>query len=126
MQTLFQDLRFAIRMLRKSGGSTAVAVLSLALGIGATTAIFSVVNAVLLEPFPHRDAWRNAHSISEYLDIREQNHVFESVTAAFYQDMVLTGGAEPEPLQARFVSANTFPMLDVAPLIGRAILPEDF
>src|SRR5262245_33480066 len=133
VSTLSQDLRYSSRMLRRNPGFTLVAVFTLALGIGANTAIFSVVNAVLLRPLPYRDPDRivtigkyrpNQPHINvndaDFLDWREQAKVFEQI-AAFTADTVdLTGVEEPERLTAGLVTANLFEALGVAPSYGRA------
>ena len=138
---MLSDLRFGFRMLRKSASSSVLAALSLALGIGAATAIFSVVNAVLFEPFPYKDFDRIvdlrieplkkgeprwSHSIREYLDIREQNRVFEDVFAMGFENLRLTGGAEPEFVGGKLFSSNAFAFLGVKPLLGRTFLPGDY
>ncbi len=141
IQDLAQDLRYGVRMLRKSPGFTAVAVLTLALGIGANTAIFSVVNAVLLRPLPFKDParladlWRydpklgvpqDQMSYPDFLDLRNQNTVFSSM-AAFYEQhgIVLTGRGEPERIPGTICSASLFDVLSVSPVLGRAFLPAE-
>ena len=128
------DLRYALRMLLKNPGFTIVAVIALALGIGANTAIFSVVNTVLLRPLPYRDperlvmVWEDASkhgyprdtpAVANYVDWRDQNQVFESMAAIADESFNLTGAGDPERLEGRSVSANLFPMLGVDPQIGR-------
>jgi len=140
MQTLIQDLRYGARMLRKNPGFTLIAVITLALGIGANTAIFSVVNAVLLRPlqyagperlvqvwqnFPQSGANQVTVSAPEFLDYKDQNRVFERMAAFRPQGFTLTGGAEPERIFGLRVSADLFPLLGVAPALGRAFLPEE-
>jgi putative ABC transport system permease protein len=142
MQTLWQDLRYGLRTLLKTPGFTAVAVLTLALGIGANTAIFSVVNAVLLKPLAYRDSarlmmafesnqsdQRGNVSPANFLDWRAQNNVFEQLGASMKQGFVLTTvegrSADAERLQGAGVSAILFPMLGVEPIRGRSFLPED-
>jgi predicted permease len=135
MGTLFQDLRYAFRMLRKSPVFTAIAVLTLALGIGANTAIFTVVNAVLLQPLPYPDPDRvvylnegnNLSSISypNYLDWAAQNHVFEHIGATQRTGFVLTGHGEPELVSGSYISAEFLPALGVKPQFGRGLLPSD-
>ncbi|HEX7315759.1 MAG TPA: ABC transporter permease [Pyrinomonadaceae bacterium] len=136
MKTLWQDLRFGARMLRKRPGFTAVALLTLALGIGANTAIFSVVNAVLLRPLPYRNAERlvwvsgnvrggtNRASVSppDYVDYRAQNTVFEEFAASTSVPFPvnLTGAGEPERLTGSRVTANYFRAFGVEPALGRA------
>jgi predicted permease len=133
MNTMFQDLRYGIRILSKSPGFTAVAVLTLALGIGANTAIFSVVNGVLLNPLPYyqpdqlialysRDPNFTQSSISypNYLDWVRGNHSFSALAAFRSDDFNLTGMGEPERLPAEMVSAGFFSLLGVRPVIGRA------
>jgi putative ABC transport system permease protein len=136
---LAQDLRFGLRMLRKNPGFTAVAVVTLALGIGANTAIFSVVYAVLLRPLPYRDpsqlVWvteffpKVNETLVPHPDFfawREQCHAFESV-AAFRGggDFNLTGHGEPERLAGVRVTHNFFSLLGIRPALGRDFLPEE-
>ena len=138
MSGLMQDIRYAIRMLIKNGGFTAVVVLTLALGIGANSAIFSVVNAVLLRPLPFKnpqqlvaifdDQPQMGHtnaSYPEYLDWREQTQVFANVAAQFNSSFVLTGQGAPEQLRALRVSSSYLPMLGVEPILGRSFRPEE-
>jgi putative ABC transport system permease protein len=135
---MVQDLRFGLRMLLKHKGFTAVAVLTLALGIGANTAIFSVVNAVLLRSLPFRDTERlvalweanpqnkqNEVAAANFLDWREQNRVFEQLAALSYASVALTGGDEPERLQAAVVTPSFFPTLGTQASLGRTFLPEE-
>ncbi len=140
MGTLFQDLRYGLRMLGKNPGFTAVAVLTLALGIGANTAIFSVVNAVLLRPLPFPDAdrlvsirlehpQRNLHnayvSYPEVVDWREQSRSFESIAAYAPASVNLSTREEAESASLWKVNANLFPMLGVKMWLGRGFLPEE-
>jgi len=138
METIFQDLRYGIRMLLKRPGFTLVAVLALTLGIGANTAIFSVVNGVLLRPLPYTNPdrivtiWepsRDGHTLGltdlEYFDYREQNHVFEEVAAFATGSANLTGSGEPERVVATWASAGLFPTLGVEPALGRVFTAED-
>jgi predicted permease len=137
MTTFLRDLRYALRMLLKSPGFTVVAVLTLALGIGANTAIFTVINAVLLRPLPYPQADRlvflgeSSEQIPEmsiamanFNDWRAQNSVFESMVAFQNDDAVLTGRGEPERLRLRRVTAGFTPTLKVTPLLGRTLTPE--
>jgi putative ABC transport system permease protein len=141
MDTLWQDLRYGLRMLRTRPGFTLVAALTLALGIGANTAIFSVVNAVVLRPLPYPDPERlvmlwgtNARdgnqqqpaSYAEFNDWKNQARSFSALAGASPAwTFTLTGGGEPEQIQGLYVSANLFPMLGVTPARGRAFLPEE-
>jgi putative ABC transport system permease protein len=140
METLLKDLRYGIRMLLKKPAFTAVAVIALALGVGANTAIFSVVNAVLIKPLPFKDpdrlmmVWEENSKLgfpkdtpapANFVDWREQNEVFEDMAAIADQTFNLTGIDEPEKLEGQRVSASFFPMLGVAPALGRAFLPEE-
>ena len=140
MGTLLQDLRYGLRMLAKSPAFTAVAVLTLALGIGANTAIFSVVNAVLLRPlpFPQSDQLMSVQyfdtvlgvphksaSYPDFFDWRNQNQVFSHITAFHDNDYTLTGRDQPAHLSGEIVSADFFSTLDVAPALGRGFLPEE-
>lgn len=137
MFRLLPDVRYALRLLLKSPGFTAIAILTLTLGIGANTAIFTVVNAVLLRPLPFRDP---AHlvlviekskyptitvSYQNYLDWRDQSHSFESMEAIYGVNMTLTGKGAPERLVARRVTAGFFTTLGVSPKIGRNFVPEE-
>ncbi|MGA2899531.1 MAG: ABC transporter permease [Candidatus Acidiferrales bacterium] len=137
MGTLIQDLRYGVRMLWKSPGFTIVAVLTLALGIGANTAIFSVVNGVLLRPLPFRDPSRLvliaekssfpiiSTSYENYLDWRDQSHSFESMEATRGSSITLTGAGEPERLNVRMATAGLFSMLGINAQIGRTFLAEE-
>ena len=138
MDRLRHDLRFALRGLLRRPGFTAVVVLTLALGIGANSAIFSVVNGVLLRPLPYdRPAevatiwvsWpgnpQGELSQPEYWDLREQNRSFTRLAAYADGSLTLTGSGDPERLRAGFVSADALPLLGVAPARGRAFSPDD-
>jgi predicted permease len=140
MQTIVQDLRYAIRLLRKAPVFTAVALLTLALGIGANTAVFSIVNSVLLKPLAHSDSERLVKvipeirslklrdvglSVSELNDLRAQSDVFKDVSAVWPISANLTGGARPERVEAVAVSSNYFSMLGARPQIGRLFGPQD-
>jgi len=133
VETAFQDLRYGLRMLRRNPGFTFVAMLTLALGIGANSAIFSVVNAVLLRSLPYHAPDHlvlvshyqpigeiNEATGADFLDWRDQAKSFEQIAAYDFNTADLTGSGEPERLNAGMVSANLFATLGVAPLIGRA------
>jgi predicted permease len=140
-EEMFQDLRYGVRMLLKTPGFTFVAVLTLALGIGANTAIFSLVNAVLLQPLPYYDSDRLAMlwtddpkrnireegtSYLNFLDWRSQSQIFTDLAICSRGfPAVLTGGDEPERVMHDYVSANIFPLLGITPALGRTISPED-
>src|SRR5215213_4517152 len=140
MNNLIQDIRFGLRMLLKSPSVSIVATIALALGIGANTAIFSVVNAVLLRPLPFPDAdslvavfetvpqlgrSRGSHSYPNFLDFRAQNTVFERVSSYHGGDFIMTGRGEPARLQGSVVTADLFPLLGVQPMLGRTFLPDE-
>jgi putative ABC transport system permease protein len=143
MTGLLQDLRYAMRQLRKAPGFAAVAVITLALGIGANTAIFSVVNGVLLQSLPFKDADRLVRiwhvppaksfpgmktfsvSAANYLDWQKQNDVFEKMAIYSYHGFTLTGGDKAEQLDGTAVSADFFSTLGVQPEIGRALSPDE-
>jgi putative ABC transport system permease protein len=138
LEDLWQDARYALRSLRKHPGFTVVAVITLALGIGANTAIFSVINAVLLRPLPYEDADRLVvltETVSErpigvsypnFVDFRNQNTVFENLAAVRQRESFnLTGTGDSERLQGRLVSANFLSTLGVKPILGRDFLPDD-
>jgi putative ABC transport system permease protein len=148
MSTLLQDLRYGIRMLVKNPGFSAIAVLTLALGIGANTAIFSIVNAVLVNPMPYRDGdrlvefwetnplknWTQATvAPANLFDWQKQNQSFEDIAAYMGSDkkgpglagLQLTGGGEPERIQALYVTGNIFSVLGVDAMIGRTLREEE-
>src|SRR6266487_3060037 len=140
MQTLLLDLRFAFRQLLKNPSFTAVAVFTLALGIGANSAIFSVVNAVLLRPLPYKNpdrlvwVWENnlsknipinPASPANLMDWRNESHVFESLSAWDGQSFNLTGAGEPERILGAKVFANFFEVLGVQPVLGRTFIIEE-
>src|SRR5580692_340272 len=128
-------MRYAIRVLLKGRGVTSIAVLALALGIGANTAIFSVVNAVLLRPLPYREPSRlvtllgvnsNPVSPADFLDVRKQAHSFEKIGAAEAWGASLTGRETPEQLSGLHLSEDMFSLLGVAPIRGRTFDAADF
>jgi putative ABC transport system permease protein len=140
MGNLIQDLRYGIRMLAKNPGFTAVAVLTLALGIGANTAMFSVVNAVLLKPLPYADPDRlvsvesidsrhgpapDSISYPDFFDFRAQNRVFEHLITGRDTNLVLTGAGQPLQLDGEMVTWDLFPALGVRPQLGRGFLPSE-
>jgi predicted permease len=140
MKNLLQDVRYELRVLWKSKGFSAVALVTLALGIGANTAIFSVVNGLLLRPLPYRDASRLAiiwthspganvvqdwPSPGQYSAIKAQTDVFEDIAITQGGSVNVTGQAVPERLDAIRTSSNLLSLLGVQPILGRAFLPED-
>ncbi|HWW98300.1 MAG TPA: ABC transporter permease [Edaphobacter sp.] len=143
MTAFIQNVRFALRLLRKSPGFAFVAVVIMALGIGANTAIFSVVHAVLLEPLPFQDAdrlvqiWhvppqtsfpgmtRFSVSAANFLDWQKQNDVFEQMALYGGGGYDITGAGKPESIRAGQVSSGFFSVLGVQPLHGRVFLPEE-
>ncbi len=130
LETFVQDLRFALRILRKSPGFTAVAVLTLALGIGPNTAIFSVIDAVLLSPLPYPKpqqliAMRPNDSLANLIEIQRQNHSFWQGGAINVTAMDLTGAAEPVQIHAGLVNAGFLETLGVPPMLGRILPPDE-
>jgi predicted permease len=138
MQTLIEDLRYSLRVLRKSPGFALVAGIALALGIGANTAIFSVVNGVLLRPLPYPEpsrlvtVYEKTHEFSQnslaypnFLDWRRENHSFTDIAAFRGDDFILTGAGQAEHLTGEYASASLFPVLGVNPLVGRSFLPQE-
>jgi predicted permease len=132
------DLRYGIRALRKNAGFSAIAILALAIGIGANTAIFSVVNGVLLQPLAYPDSARlvNIYEKSpdfslgsvaypNYLDWRRESHSFSDMGAYRSDDFNLTGSGRPEQVSGEYVTASLFPALGVTPLLGRFFRPEE-
>src|SRR5262245_57459980 len=140
MQTLWQDLRYGARMLLKNPGFTLVAVITLALGIGVNTAIFSVVNAVLLRPLPYPHAERMVYvlegSLSEpkfetsfspqnFTDTRSRNQSFDSYSALSYVSFTLTGDRQPEALDGLLASPDFGRVVGMAPALGRVFTAEE-
>ncbi|MBZ5529889.1 MAG: ABC transporter permease [Acidobacteriia bacterium] len=138
MNSYLQDFRYAVRRLRMTPGFTVIAVLTLALGIGANTAIFTVIDAVLLRPLPFQDPSRLvllterlarfpilSVSYLNYKDWRDQSRSFSAVGAVRNLNMTLTGAGEPERLVAQMASANTFELLGASPARGRMFSPEE-
>lgn len=140
METLWKDLRYGWRMLRRNPGFAIVAVLTLAIGIGANAAIFSVINTILLRPLPfyessrlavvfdtdlNRGIPRGVSSAAEFLDWQDMNHVFKTMSAFRPSLVTQTGGGEPEQSYGVQVSGNFFRLLGVKPVLGRDFLPEE-
>jgi len=140
MDTLIQDIRYGIRMLLKSPSISIVATIALALGIGANTAIFSVVNAVLLKPLPFpnseslmavfesdttRGQLRGSYSFPNYFDLRDQNQSFENLACYHSSDFILTDSGDPARVQGSVVTANLFPLLGATPILGRSFLADE-
>ncbi len=140
VEALLQDLRYGVRMLRKSPSFAAVAILTLGLGIGANTALFSVINSVLLRPLPYHDpdnlvvVWEsssqhpnphNTVSPPNFLDWQSRNTVFSSMVFMFDERDNLTGNGEPEEVVVQDVSTNFFSLLGVNPILGPGFTPEN-
>ncbi|HMD08147.1 MAG TPA: ABC transporter permease [Candidatus Acidoferrum sp.] len=140
IESLWQDVRCGLRMLRKNAGFAVVAILTLALGIGANTAIFSVIHAVLLNPLPYNDPDRIVlvvesnpsrgfpqFSVSppNYVDWKKESTAFENMASIARGDFDYTGGAEPERLSGARVASSFFAVMGATPAIGRTLLPED-
>src|SRR5882762_6125146 len=140
VEDFWQDLRYGARMLRRTPGFTAIVILTLALGIGANTAIFSVIDAILLRPLPFADAgslvivWEtNAQTASthntvsppNFLDWESQNRVFSGMSYVSDLGRNLTGNGEPEQVIVQYVSVNFFSVLGVSPIIGPGFAPEN-
>jgi predicted permease len=140
MESLMQDIRYGWRMLGKNPGSTAIAVLTLAIGIGASTATFSVVDTVLLQPLPYQQPERLVQvtetlpgmsvdevgvAAGEYQDYRDRNHSFSQVAAYESAGFNLTGAGHPLRINAASVSASAFPLLGVSPELGRAFTADE-
>ena len=138
MDTFFQDLRYAVRSLRNSPSFTVVALLALALGIGANAAMFTIVNAVILRPLPYKDSGRLVYlmeafkrrpgmsfSYPEFQDYHNQNHVFDGMAAIQGEAFILSGGSTPQHLNGRNVTSEFFATLGVKPLLGRDFVASD-
>ena len=135
LRLMFQDIRYAIRVLKQGRGVTAVAILAIALGIGANTTIFSVVNGVLLRPLPYRDPDRlvtllqrnsNPLGAGDFVDVRAQAHSFEHIAAVEAWTASLTGREAPEDILGMRVTQDFFPMIGVTPIRGRTLDAGDF
>ena len=137
---MLRDMKFAARYLARNAGTTSIAVLSLALGMMATTALYSVVHAVILDPFPYQDVdalmsvrissvgqegGRTGYSTDQFLEIAERATIFDGVIASTISDVLWTDGAEPQRLRGNFGTLNTFAVMGVAPQLGRAFGPAD-
>src|SRR5579862_4988188 len=140
LEDFLQDVRYTLRVLRKSPGFVAVAVLSLALGIGANSAIFTLINAVFLKPLPVKEPSRlvalytydaknpglNPTSHPNFEDYRDKLNVFSGMAAYQFVAINVSGGAgDPEQVAGEIVSGNYFSMLGVEPVLGRGFLPEE-
>ena len=143
LETFLQDVRYALRMLHKSPGFIAVAIVTLALGIAVNTTVFSVVSGLLLRKppvhdpdrvviissiNPAKDAYapdRTPVSALDYLDWRSQRRSFSDMAAAVFDDFTVSGGTSPQHVAGARVSSSFFQVLGVAPLLGRAILPDE-
>jgi predicted permease len=140
IQDFVQDLRYGVRMLRQSPAFTAIAVITLALGIGANTAIFSIADAVLLRALPYRDPNQlvlmfdvplnrpdalSAISYRDFTACRDQNRVFSRMAGNAFHDLTLTGAGEPTIVNTADVTPEIFPLLNAKPLLGRTLLPEE-
>src|ERR1700676_5544075 len=143
LESLSSDLRFGARTLWKSRAFSAIAIITLALGVGASTAIFSVIDNTLLEPFPYPAAQRlmsleihntdesnpggrGAFTDAEFLDYSTENHVFDSTIAMAQEDVLYTSGEGTENFQGELITPNTFEFLGVRPLLGRPAQPADY
>ena len=139
---MWQDLRYGLRSIRTQPAFAALAVLTLALGIGAATTIFSVIQNVLLDPFPYKDAnrvaairihdstnpqpfGRTALQTPEFLDYVEQNHVFEDVIGGTGEDVLMTTAEGTEQVTGGAVTGNMFQFLGVSAILGRTLTPAD-
>ena len=142
MDTLLQDLRYGVRMLLKGRAVTVVAIIALTLGIGANTAIFSVVNAVLLRSLPYKNAdqlvmiWQSNPQVQigfdalpvtagDFVDWRDQNQVFENISVLDSARLALTGLNTPERVGGAAVSASFFDLMGAEPILGRVFTPEE-
>jgi putative ABC transport system permease protein len=140
LEILWRDVTYGVRMLWQKPTYSAIAVLTLALGIGANTAIFSVVNSVLLEPLPFSEADRllalgqqtaqdrvtlSNFSFRNFADLRDQSASFDRLAAHYNTNLTLTGDREAQLLRGTVVTADLFPLLGVAPALGRTFLPEE-
>ena len=143
LESLGSDLRFGARTLWKSRAFSAIAIITLALGVGASTAIFDVIDNILLEPFPYKDAQRlmsvEIHNLDEsnpggrasftgpeFLDYVSQNHVFEDAIANAQEDILYSSGEGTERFQGAAITPNTFEFFGMKPVLGRAAQAADY
>ena len=140
-ETVWQDVGYAARQLRRNPGFALTAILTLSLGIGASTAVFSVAYGVLIDPFPYKDVhtlatpklcspeWERCggrnYTPAQFNEIAQQTDIFNGVTASTISDVVLTGEAEPQRLRGNYITPNTFDVLGVQPILGRATREDD-
>src|SRR3954447_2830126 len=139
METLWKNLKYSVRMLLKQSSLTIVAIVAIGLGIGANTAIFSVVNAVLLRPLPfqkpeqlvavweddyQRGQQRGWFSYPDFADLRAQSQSFEQLASYHNADFILTGSGDPIRLRGAVVNAEMFSLLGQSPLLGRSFVPD--
>src|SRR5919108_1436314 len=140
LEQVAQDFRYGLRSLRKVPGFSAVAILSLALGIMATTAMYSVIYGVVLNPFPYRDVdtlmsvkvwspdstrYRLGYTVDQFLEVAERNTIFQGTIASTTSDAVWTSEREPKRLRGNVCTMNTFDVMGVPPLIGRTPTAAD-
>src|SRR5438046_5475465 len=140
LEQFWRDLRFGIRHLARTPAVSILAVVSLAAGVMATTAIYSVLHAVILDPFPYRDVdrlmsvrvsnaalrgFRTGYSVDQFLEIAERTTIFEGVIASTISDVLWTGDGDPQRLRGNYGTPNTFQIMGVPPLLGRTIQPSD-
>src|SRR5262249_44432691 len=140
LEQFSRDLRFGLRALARTPGFTALAVMSLALGIMASTAIYSVLHAVVLDPFPYKDVdhlmsvkvwspssrgFRTGYSVDQFLEIAERTTIFEGTIASTISDVLWTGDGDPQRLRGNHGPFNTFDVMGVAPLLGRTPTTDD-
>ena len=141
MNTLWQDLRYGARLMWKTPVVTLVAIIALTLGIGANTALFSVVNAVLLRSLPYTEGERlaivwehrksgtgnpqNVINLGNFFDWKDQNNVFSDMAAFFDLNVNLTGDGEPEEVSGQIVTTNLFSLVGVKPIHGRTFAPDE-
>src|SRR5262245_35580291 len=139
MQSFLRDIRFGARNLLKTRGFAAIAIGSLALGIGGSTAMYSVIYGVILDPFPYKEPDRlisvtvqgerggngSYYAIDDFLDIAERNTVFQGVVASTWSDVTWTGDGDPQRLRGNHCTMNTFDIMGVPPLIGRPTAASD-
>ena len=138
MTDLWQDIRYGLRILSRYPGFAVVAIVTLALGIGANTSLFSIVHGVLLKPMPYENPeqlvdvyWTTPtdqkwpFSYPDFLDIQKQNHSFAEMTAYFLKYYSLVGLGDPERIKGEMVSAEFFPLLNIKPVLGRTFLHEE-